>query len=585
MLKNSRYNPNWGYQNGVKRNSRVVTTNDPMAVLSHKWNISNKIQLTTGFGVRYNQYGTTAFNWYESSDPRPDYYRYLPSYYKEQKIKELYTEKWENDESISQIDWDRLYRVNHESKKAGKSARYILEERHSNLLEFVFNSLFKYSISDQQILEIGIGAKKTKAMYFKTVNDLLGADHWKDVDGFAERDFSGDSDIKQNDLENPDRIVRVGDKFGYNYDINVNNVNLWLQNRFFLPKIDLYYAAKISYTDFQREGHMRNGRAPNNSLGRGGLHYFVDQAIKGGFTYKISGSHFITGNLLYQTKAPYPWDAYLSARIKDNAVPELSSERVTSLDLGYLFSTPSVRGRISAFKINFYDQNEVSSFFHDYYNTFINYVMTGIEKVNQGVEFGMIINLTRRLKLETVGTVAEYRYKNRPTGYATYENGSQPTMVETVYLKNYYVGGTPQVAFSYGLDYAFPDYWYLTINFNNFNHIYIDPSPVRRTEMAANYPAVNLIDLEEKVKTVIEQEKLPSGGTIDASLRKSQRFKNGYFLIVSLNVSNILNNTELRTGGYEQGRFDYQNFDIDRFPSKYYCAQGRTFFFNAGLRF
>ena len=603
MLDNTRYNPNWGYQNGVKRNSRVVTANDPMVVISHKWLISNKIQLTTGIGTRYSQYGVTALNWYESADPRPDYYRYLPSYYNDTlKIKfedntdlkdkytypevvELYTKKWKNDKSVSQIDWNRLYEVNYFSREKGESARFILEERHSNLLEYVFNSLLKYNISDRQILEVGVEAKNTKAMYFKTVNDLLGADYWKDVDVFAERDFRSDLDIKQNDIDNPDRKVKKGDIFGYNYNMHVNSANLWIQNRFFFPQTELYYAAKISYTEFQREGLMKNGRAPNNSLGKGELHYFVDQAIKGGFTYKITGSHLITANLLYQTKAPYPWNAYLSSRIKDDTAPNLCSERVASMDLGYLFSTQYLRGRITVYQANFFDQSEINSFFHDYYNTFVNYVMTGIEKVHRGVEFGIIMNATKRLKLELVGTIAEYRYNNRPTGHATYENGSQPTTTETVYFKNYYVGGTPQTVGSIGFSYALPKYWFLNANYSIYDRIYIDPSPVRRTEIAANYPAGSLKELEEKVASIIEQEMLPSGGTLDFSLGKSLRLKNGYFLNFNLSVTNILDNTELKTGGFEQGRFDYQNFDMDRFPSKYYNAQGRTYFLNVGLRF
>jgi hypothetical protein len=596
LVGSNHYNSSWGYQNGVKRNANVVTSNDPMVVLSHKWQISSKTQLMTGIGARYNMYGRTALNWYESAEPRPDYYKYLPSYFDtntedeegsifyNNDIKDIYTEKWQNDKSVRQILWDDLYMVNYLARNEGQSARYILEERHSDLLELAFNSVLKYSISDFQNLEIGVEAKKSKGMYYKTINDLLGAGYWLDVDAFAERDFRDREEMKQNDMEHPNREVKEGDKFGYNYDLNVNHANIWIQNRFFYPKLDLYYAAKISCTEFQRDGHMKNGRAPNNSLGKGKAHLFVDQAIKGGFTYKITGRHFINANILYETKAPLPNDAYLSSRTKDDAAPQLNSERVASADVGYLVSMPLVRGRISVFQANFYDRNETYNFYHDDYRSYINYVLTGVQKVHRGVELGMIISVTSRLKLNLAGTIAEYYYNNRPTGYATFENGSQPSTSETVYLINFYEGGTPQTACTFGFSYAFPGYWFFDANYNYFDRIYVDLKPNLRTEAATRITADTQQELEDRIKKMTEQEKFDRGGTLDLSLGKSIRFQNGYFLSLNLSVSNVLNNTNLRTGGFESGRLDYETFKT-KIPSKYYYAQGFNYFFNALLRF
>jgi len=593
-LQNTRYNPNWGWQNGEKRNSRIVTAYDPMAVLSHNWNISQKMQLTTGFGVRFNQYAVTGLNWYNAPDPRPDYYKYLPSWdslkfsdprvnyeyrQKRDEIVEFYRRNWEENK-VSQINWYELYEANFNSR-----AVYIVEERHSNLLELTFNSTLKTNVSDWQLFEIGIEAKKSKGMYFKTINDLLGGEYWLDKDQFSERDFPDNPEIAQNDMNNLDRVVKEGEIFGYNYDIFVNNANLWLQNKFYFPKIDFYYAVKLSFTEFQRYGHMKNGRAPDNSYGKGKSHSFVNQALKGGLNYKITGRHFIAVNALYATKAPLPWDAYLSARIKDDAIPELKNERILSADISYLISFPTIKGRLTAFQTNFYDQNEIKSFYHDDYRTFVNYVMTGVNKCHRGIEVGFQINLTQRLRLDAISTIAEYRYKNRPLGYATYENGIKPQVTETIYLKNFFVGGTPQVARSIGFNYNFPNYWYLNINNNFFDHIYIDLTPVRRTERALEFPADNFEEYHDKAKEINKQEKYMAISTIDASIGKSIRFNNGYFLSMNLSINNILNNTKIRQGGLEQGRFDYDGNTTDKFLSKYYYSQGINYFFNAALRF
>ena len=39
-------------------------------------------------------------------------------------------------------------------------------------------------------------------------------------------------------------------------------------------------------------------------------------------------------------------------------------------------------------------------------------------------------------------------------------------------------------------------------------------------------------------------------------------------------LNNLLNNTKMRTGGFEQGRFDYVNYDVDKFSPYYFYAQG-----------
>ena len=47
------------------------------------------------------------------------------------------------------------------------------------------------------------------------------------------------------------------------------------------------------------------------------------------------------------------------------------------------------------------------------------------------------------------------------------------------------------------------------------------------------------------------------------------------------------NNTQVQTGGYQQGRFDTKDYTntTTKFPNKYYYAQGIRIFFNAGIRF
>lgn len=586
LTGNNLYNPNWGWQNGKIRNARVVNAYDPTAIVSHIWNINDRTTLTTGFGAHYARYGSTALNWYNGPDPRPDYYRYLPSYYADvPDVYEFYTRLWENCKSgVRQIDWNAMYRANELSRREGDGAAiYMVEERRSDLQELTLNSTLNTVVSDKHKVVAGIEVRNSLSRQFKTVDDLLGAEHVLDIDKYAERDFSGNASIVQNNLLRPNRKVYEGDVFGYDFHLDINSAKIWVQNQYNPSRhIELYYGAKISYTDFQRDGKMQNGRYPDNSYGKGSRHNFVDFGAKGGVTWKITGRHYLIGNISYSTEAPLPNDAYVSPRISDNAIKNLKSGRIFSADVNYVFSLPSFSGRITAFQTNFYDQMKRISYYYDSQRTFVNHVLYGMTKIHRGFELGMEYKLNNNWSFDLVGTVAEYYYGNNPDGVISYENGSQADIQEKAYLKNYYVGGTPQVAGVFSVNY-FYKYWFLNWHFNAFGRNYIELAPLRR--LASNYASIDPSNPDdmEAYRYLVSQERFGSGYTVDFSIGKVFSLRNKTLLTFNLSFQNITNRLNIRTGGYEQSRLDISV--PKKFNSKYYYMQGSSCYLNMSYRF
>lgn len=586
LLNDNLYNPDWGYQNGKKRNSRVVKAFDPTAIFSHIWKINRGTTLTTGIGAHYQRYGGTALNWYNGPDPRPDYYRYLPSYFFEvSEINQYYTNLWKkNDPSFTQVNWDNMVLANQLAVKDGNPAAiYMVEERRSDLLEGSFNSTINTDLSPNLKLTAGIGLRATESKQFKTVDDLLGAEYVLDIDKFSERDFPGDNNIIQNDLNKPDRRAYEGDVFGYDFRINIHSANIWAQNQYSSPNIDFYYGAKLSYTEFQRKGKMMNGRYRYDSYGKGKRHDFVDFGFKTGITYKINGRHFITANASYSTMAPLPYDAYISPRISD-LTTDLESQRIFSADINYVFSLPSFNGRISAFRTNFYDQMDKFGYYHDAQKTFVNQILTDVSKVNQGFEIGLSYKLNNNWSFDLAGTVAEYYYSNNPKGTINFENGKNeeiPNDDGIVYLKDYYVGSTPQIAGTFGVNF-FYDYWFFNLNLNGFARNYIDIAPLRRIK--ANYVDVDPFYPEyEAYKQLTDQERFGSGYTVDFSIGKIFYLPKRQSFNFNLSFNNIFNRENVKTGGYESGRLDMSY--PDKFAAKYYYMQGFNCFLNASYRF
>ena len=332
---------------------------------------------------------------------------------------------------------------------------------------------------------VGLELKAAQGIHYKSVDDLLGGNQWIDVDPFAERDIkelatnigltqADIANVKQNDLRNPDAAAGKGDKFGYNYRINMANAKVWAQNEWKWNEVDLYYALQLSYNYLQRSSDMINGRAwylaklnpdyawyylANNAdailagnydavAGRmaGAHHHFVDPAFKVGATYKINGRNHLKINAMAETKAPLGRDAYISPRVHDRATEAIyrhdyaayyaqqygtsflqeyfgASQKIVGGDLTYSFNYPIVRGRVTAFYTQFWNGPELNGYYDDEARTFVNQSLTGINRRHMGVEAAAAVKLGTYFTLTGVLSLGDYRYTSNALAITSAENG------------------------------------------------------------------------------------------------------------------------------------------------------------------
>lgn len=591
LLDNNYYNSSWGMQQGEKRNSKVRSSNEPMIILSHYWTLDEKSSITTSMAYTFGKTGTTGLNWFNARDPRPDYYRNLPNYQPSYPdpvdpiLQSITAEQWKSDINRRQINWDYLYQSNYLSNLAGKQALYIVENNVTATQQWYLNSRLNKQTSDHSNFSGGVELTHYKGSHYKLMDDLLGANYWVDIDQYSQRDFKADTVKLQNDLKNPNRVIKEGDRFGYDYDIYSNNGNLWALEQFTFPRQDFYVGASLSASQYWRYGNMMNGRDTLTSYQKSAVHSNLNFAVKAGYTYKISGRHYVTANAAYITRPPVLRDAYISPRTTAKLTPGTTDMKILSGDVSYILKYPNFNGRITVYQTMFKDYSELMRFYDDDLKTFVNMSMTNEERVHQGLEVGAEYKPLSNLSIVGVVSYGNFRYTNRPLGTRNYDNGSYPDTTETIYLKNFYVGGSPQLASSVGLRYN-KNYWFFDLNANFYDKIWLDVNPQRRTT-ATIY---GLLPSEQDIiKKITEQTQLDGGFTMDASIGKSIRVKS-YFININFSVSNILNNQKLISGGYEQSRIDFNTAgnrveNLNAFPPKYYYAYGRTYFFNVGFRF
>ena len=588
------YNPYWGYQNGKKRNARVLDVNKPIIMLNDYWKINDKMKLQTGLAFTFGRVKSSALNWYDAKDPRPDYYRNLPSYYYyyDRDIYNSMFEEWTTDVSVRQLNWDFFYFANSKNLYTvhdvngvagndftGNRSKYIVENRVTAQKNITLSSILKYDVKENIYMVSGLEANIYRGDHYKEIDDLLGGDFWLDIDKFAERDFV-DPDLAQSDLNNPNNVVKEGDIFGYRYIANVNYIGAYSQAKVSYGKVELYGGLKLSTTSMWREGLMKNGKFPENSYGNSEKLNFFNYSLKTGLVYQITGRHFLTANMMYGTRPPLFRNSFVSPRTRNTIVENLSSETMYGGDVNYYVRMPFVTGRLTGYYTSFLNQTTIRSFYHDEYRTFINYIMTGINKLHRGLELGLNFKLTTTLSAILVAAKGEYIYTSRPNATVVRDNSADVIDAnKVVYLKNYKIGNTPETAASIGFKYRSPKFWFVGVNANYYDDNYIVINPERRTETAVD----NLIPSDPQWTQMLHQEKFPSFYTIDLFAGKSWKILKKYYFAINLSVNNLLNSTDNKIGGYEQYRYYINN--MDKFPPKYFYMYGTTYFLNLNFRF
>ena len=581
LLNNNYYNANWGWYQGKQRNARVRTVCEPVILLTHNFTpASNKFGVQTTFLTSFGINNTTSLNWYDAQDPRPDYYRYLPSYQIDHgdTTASYYDvlNLWQsNDQSYTQVNWDHMYEVNQLAALQGKRAQYMVENRRTEHIQVGASTNLHWSINDHWKLYAGAKISGTNQHNYKTIEDLLGGSYWLDVDKYSEGDFPEDQNVQYNDLLHKGDTLHEGDIFGYNYDYQVLKLKTWGLIKATYNHWDFYLGIQIGGSELCRVGKMQNGRFPDESLGRSDVRNYIDNGARAGVTYKINGRNYLVLNALGETKSPNILNSFLSPRINNKYVDGLTNEKVFAGDISYILNYPIIKMRITAFATKINDASRLISFYHDDFSSMVNYAISGIDQRYIGIEAGTEIKLGSMFALILAGTWGDYRYTDQAHVSMNAENGVDfdGQMDRVVYWKNYHVAGTPQVAATAGLKFNY-NYWWFNFNVNYFDKIYCELNPERRTSTARGSLDAN----SELYHQIADQTRLKGQFTVDVSLSKSWRIKHKYNIGFNASVTNLLNNKNLVTTAWEQYRFDYTDYNVNKYANKYYYAFGTTFY-------
>jgi hypothetical protein len=608
IANDKQYNPYWGYQNGKVRNSRVVEAFQPMIIANHTYTPSDRIRWNTAIGYDFGKYKSSTIDYYNASSPYPDYYRNLPSYYLTFSppntgiANAVRTQLMAHPEQM-QVNWDALYNANYSNTETlhdvngivgnnytGKRSLYVLSNYVDNVKKTSFNSNIEYNKNEHLTIYGGIKVISQVDEFYKQLTDLLGGDYYLNNNQFASQQVVANPAITQNNLNKPNQLIKVGDKYGYDYKENMKIGNGWGQAVLLYNKVDFFAAADLGYSSFFREGFMKNGLFPDNSYGKSPAQSFFTYKVKGGITYKLDRRNFLYLNAEFRQEAPLVANTYISVATRDYTVDKPVVYKVKTLEGGYVMKSPIFNVRATGYVTDQNDLTEILRFYNDDPDilSFVNYVMKGVSKRSIGTELMGSLKVNKEFTLTGIASIGQTFYTSSPT--VTVYQDNDPTLASTahkVFIKNYYVGNGPQSVYGLGINYRPRNYWHANLNLNYIDNSYVSINPDRRTTIAAD----TIKKGSPQWVNIYSQEKLPGAFSVDISGGKS--FSLGKYLkkyhqtLLNLNigVNNLLNNTNIKVSGYEQLRYDYASRSTNKFPNKYDYSFGLNFYINLSLRF
>ena len=162
----------------------------------------------------------------------------------------------------------------------------------------------------------------------------------------------------------------------------------------------------------------------------------------------------------------------------------------------------------------------------------------------------------------------------------------------TSYLKNYRIASGPQKEYSLGFEYRDPDYWWFGATVNYLDDIFVDISPLRRTQnFVVDEDGIEFSDYDPlTARDLLDQEEFENYMVVNAIGGKSWKLRD-YYVGFFASLNNLFNK-KYKSGGFEQGRnANYRESKKDSesttpvFGNKYWYGRGTTYFINVYFRF
>ncbi len=579
LINDPMYNPSWGYHNGKIRNANVASSLRPEALIVWHKELSTKTQLSMVANLSYDNSSFTKLSNPKASTPSPDNYRYLPSYFDDEEVRNEVTNAWiNNDIHYTQIDWDNLYHTNL-LQSDGHSA-YLVDNSHTNTLRSALSIDVQHRIAGITI-HGGVILDHTTSHEFISVEDLLGGSHILNID-YANMDDTSNAAPPYHNLRDGERRILEGDHYSYDYRLSRLHGELYSTIEMKFGRTSLAASLHVATDLTKRRGYYEKSLFPGaGSYGPSQMVTTHPYRLNLAWYYHL-GKHSLSASAMFRAHSPEIKDMFLQPQYNNRPIANPRTSNTFAFEASYNYMGERISLVATAYITTLSRHTKVVRYYDDMAMCMADGVVTNLSTINAGIELAAKVNWTHQLSSTLLLTASQHRYTRNADVMAYSDVGNTTLAMSSSLIKGLHTS-TPEITLYGDVEYRPASSWLLRIAGRYWGLRYTEPSLVRRSEHI-----VNLAPSEQERMAIMHQERLDDVVMVDLVASKSFRFNNGMFLMVQLSANNLLGSKAIYRS-YEQNRVLSTTTDshthITPFANMMQYAYPRTFRAMISLRF
>lgn len=578
LTQDNYYNPSWGYQNGKQRNARVRREMIPALIVNYQRPLTSSTSLKVTLGLEGGYQSKSDLGWYNARTPYPDSERYMPSYTLDPDSRQAWTSR---NSHFTQIDWDALIQAN---RLSNGDAAYALEDRVEKMVKSQLSIRMRTDFSTRLNLQYGIHAEFQHQRFYKQMRDLLGAEYLLDIDQFLIGDDTFGNQL-QNNLRSPNRKIRRGDRFGYDYAMNRSYIAGKVQIGYRISRFFVEALAEVGREKLQREGFYEKELFPKNgSYGKSPSLNFTPYIFKLRTGVVITPRSLLELQLMTSSTTPSIRDLFYQPLYNNRPVENPQTQKVHAFELTYKHTGRIVDLQVSAFTTLSFQGIETRRSFDDLSQKYSNLYTHDIGQATYGIEAASIFRFSYRWSLSLAGSWNQSKYiRDAKINILTDADNTPIDLNAKSHLKGCKRGGVPSLIAAAQIHYFAPHGWGLNISGCYISGRDISISMLRRSNRVMNA----LGNIPENKAKMLNQESLRDVFSLDFSLSKMFFIKHSR-LYAMFSIKNLTDNQAPKSG-YESNRLRriYAGKEIFYKPysSRYLYLNPRMIFVMLSYRF
>lgn len=350
------------------------------------------------------------------------------------------------------IDLDGISELN-KASQSGEAVSFMRASRNDHKW-YGLISVLSHDFGSSLNLSGGIDYRYYRGSHFREVTNLIGADYTLNTD----------------DVNNPNQVIGVGDKFDYNNDGIVNWIGAFAQAEYTLDDLTVFGSATVSNSTYTREDYYLY--APGNQLSES--QNYIGYIAKAGANYNINRQHNVFVNAGYFERAPF-FNAVFSSNTND-ANTDVENEKTLGLEAGYGIRYSKGNVSFNAYHTNWQDKNfqrRVTGQGGEELTASI----LGVDALHQGFEVEFRYDPLPKLRMRGSVSLGNWIWQNDLVNVPIFDGNTEVDQV-SLYIKDVKVGDAAQTTAAVGFDYELFDGFSVNGDFNYADNLFASFDPL-----------------------------------------------------------------------------------------------------------